>query len=559
MPKEDIFSKINLKDYNNILENILEQKAFSEDVKNLLLSMFYRIENAYQDYKTVKVNVSQKNYFLQKITQIIKEKRNEIELIKPMSDDAKTLENEQADFIIDKQKAKIVCYPNERILLEALITLNQDDIVLDEKYKLYEKSIAEILYKGNCMNIAEVIRDFNGWSWDITTSQMQSKNINLVYQNLIILLGRKVIQALITGEEKEEIEETEIPNNEILRSKYNNSFGLTKEEVQKKEEIDYIELIKEKLIDQYGEETSKKLLEQLKKVILAIGFNLNPSQREDILKEQKKNKQQLLKMQDNKKFLEDISKRKKEIAKNIKNIDKILADEDLLKQEYNLRNKNLPNKEKIFSISHLRIMLEKERENLFEKIKKYNKQIEPKEFVKIKNELEEENNFFNDLGIEKGIRAREEKQINKLQIVFLECFMTKIEKSKTKTEIKDLIYELRYYEQLPYQEMIISKLEIDKLQEMLNTAEKILIEKACDEKVLTTITKDKKLNTKILSNQFKSKIINLENTNYVLKYQKGILKIEIYDTNVKEEIKQLEITNKVELEVKLNKKIKLWY
>ena len=405
MPKEDIFSKINLKDYNNILENILEQKAFSEDVKNLLLSMFYRIENAYQDYKTVKVNVSQKNYFLQKITQIIKEKRNEIELIKPMSDDAKTLENEQADFIIDKQKAKIVCYPNERILLEALITLNQDDIVLDEKYKLYEKSIAEILYKGNCMNIAEVIRDFNGWSWDITTSQMQSKNINLVYQNLIILLGRKVIQALITGEEKEEIEETEIPNNEILRSKYNNSFGLTKEEVQKKEEIDYIELIKEKLIDQYGEETSKKLLEQLKKVILAIGFNLNPSQREDILKEQKKNKQQLLKMQDNKKFLEDISKRKKEIAKNIKNIDKILADEDLLKQEYNLRNKNLPNKEKIFSISHLRIMLEKERENLFEKIKKYNKQIEPKEFVKIKNELEEENNFFNDLGIEKGIRA----------------------------------------------------------------------------------------------------------------------------------------------------------
>ena len=137
--------------------------------------------------------------------------------------------------------------------------------------------------------------------------------------------------------------------------------------------------------------------------------------------------------------------------------------------------------------------------------------------------------------------------------------MTKIEKSKTKTEIKDLIYELRYYEQLPYQEMIISKLEIDKLQEMLNTAEKILIEKACDEKVLTTITKDKKLNTKILSNQFKSKIINLENTNYVLKYQKGILKIEIYDTNVKEEIKQLEITNKVELEVKLNKKIKLWY
>ena len=52
MPK-DIFSKI-IKDYNNELEIILEQKAFSSDVKNLLLSMLYKIENAYEDYKKVK-------------------------------------------------------------------------------------------------------------------------------------------------------------------------------------------------------------------------------------------------------------------------------------------------------------------------------------------------------------------------------------------------------------------------------------------------------------------------------------------------------------------------
>ena len=51
---KDIFSKINLKDYNNVLEKILENKNFSEDVKNLLLSMFYKIENAYEEYITVK-------------------------------------------------------------------------------------------------------------------------------------------------------------------------------------------------------------------------------------------------------------------------------------------------------------------------------------------------------------------------------------------------------------------------------------------------------------------------------------------------------------------------
>ena len=57
---KDIFSKINLKDYNNTLETILENKDFSEDVKNLLLSMLYKIENAYQDYINVNVNVCTK-------------------------------------------------------------------------------------------------------------------------------------------------------------------------------------------------------------------------------------------------------------------------------------------------------------------------------------------------------------------------------------------------------------------------------------------------------------------------------------------------------------------
>ena len=556
MQKEDIFSKINLKDYNIMLENILEQKDFTEDVKNLLLSMFYKIENAYQDYKTVKVDVASKNFFLKKIIQIIKDDCIQIEFIKPMSQRAKILEDNKTNFIIDN--GRILCYPNERIILEALITLGQNEIEIDEKYKLYEKAILEILFKGNRMNLVEVIRDFNGWSWDITTSQMESKNINLVYQNLIILMGRKIIQNFITGEEKEEIDEAQMPNNEILRSKYNTSFGMTNEEVQEKKEMNYIELIKEKLASEYGNENEKEFIEQLKKVLLAIGFNIDGMQQAAILEEKEKIDEKLLKMKDNKTFLDDLSKRKKEINKNIKEIDKLLADDKLLKNEYESRNKKLPNKEKIFSVSHLRIMLEKERENGLKKIKKYNKQIEPMEYVKIKNELEEKYNFFNDLELEKGKRAKEEKQINELQICFLKCFMQKIENAKTKQEIKDLIYELRYYEHLPYKEDIIENLEIGKLQEMLYKAEEMLIEKACKEKIITTFTKNRKFNNKILSNHFKSKIINLENTNYVLKYHKGLLKIEIYDGNIEEDEKELAITQKVELEVKLNKKIKIW-
>lgn len=557
MAKEDIFSKINLKDYNNILENILEQKDFSEDVKNLLLSMLYKIENGYEDYKTVKVNVNSKKYFLRKLVQIIKEDCKKIELIKPLSEESKILEQNKVNYIVNREERKIIVYPNERIILEALITLNQKEIFFDEKYELFEMGFKEILTIGNRMNFAESIRDFNGWSWDITTSQMESKNINIVYQNLLMLLSNSFIQSLITDGNinDEEDEDIQLPNNEILRSKYNENFGITKEDL-KEEKIDYIEKLNHILIEKYGKEKAEIFIEQFIKIIIAIGSNKNNKQKEIVLKKQKEIQEKLDKMQDNKKYLEEISKIKKEITLKIKKIDTLLNHEKLLKEEYDNVNKTLPNKEKIFSTSHFKIMLEKDRRNYLEKIKEYNNQISPKEFVRIKSELEKQNEFFEDLDIKENKNIEEEKQIEKLQIYFLDCFIEKIKKAESKKEITDLIYEIRYYKQLPYKEENVAK--IDNCLEKIEQIENMLIKKGCELKLLTKFSKDDNLNKKILENLFNSKIINLDNTIYVLKYNKGILNIQILDGNIEEDIKEIKITEKVELQVKLNKKIKVW-
>lgn len=127
---------------------------------------------------------------------------------------------------------------------------------------------------------------------------------------------------------------------------------------------------------------------------------------------------------------------------------------------------------------------------------------------------------------------------------------------KQKRKYGDLLYELRYYEQIPYQEHTVR--QIEELKEKIEKAERELIHKACKEKILTTCSQQNTINTIILKNLFQSKIINLENTIYVLKYHKGILKIQIYDTNMEEEVKEILITEKIELLVKLNKKIKIW-
>ena len=87
--------------------------------------------------------------------------------------------------------------------------------------------------------------------------------------------------------------------------------------------------------------------------------------------------------------------------------------------------------------------------------------------------------------------------------------------------------------------------------------EKVLIERACNQKALVKFSNDENLNLKILTLLFDSKIINLANTVYILKYKKGILKIEIYDTTIQEEEIEIQIKKKVELQVRLNKKIKV--
>lgn len=555
MAKEDIFSKISFKDYNNMLENVLEQKDFSEDVKNLLLSMLYKIENAYEDYKTVKVNVNSKKYFLLQIINIIKENCNEIQLVKSLSEESKILEDNNINYLVAKEEGKIISYENERSILEALIDLKQNKIELDKKYEIFSEGFKEILTIGNIMNTAEVIRDFNGWSWDITPTQIINKNINIIYQNLLILLGNNFLQKWITGKEIEE-EEIEIPNNEILRSKYNSSFGLTREEVKENQFVDYIENMQEILVKKYGEENANNFMTQLIKLAIAVECNKSKKQKNIIIKKEKEIQEKLDQMQDNIKYIENLSNAKKDITIQIKQIDNILNDEKLLKEEYERRNAFLENKYKIFSVSHLKIMLEKERENAVKKIKEYNKQMEPKEFIKIKGELENQKQFFEDIGISKEERVDEEKQISNLQKYFLNCFKEKIEKAESKKELTDLVYELRYYEQLPYKnEAIFNEI---KNKDLLGNIEEKLINKACTQKCLVMFSKEISLNKKILENQFKTKIINLENTVYILKYQKGILKVEIYDTNIEESLIEIPILKKVELEVRLNKKIKIW-
>ncbi len=541
MPK-DIFSKI-IKDYNNKLEIILEQKAFSSDVKNLLLSMLYKIENAYEDYKKVKVNVCEKKQFVEEILETIKEKCDEIEIIKPMSEEGQELYENSINCIVDKENKKIKTFQNEKSILDAILQMRQQDIELNEKYELIEKPIKELLKIGNNMNSLEVIRDFNGWSWDITTIEMKNIIYNKVYQLLIILIGSKIIDTWVNNRKSEEIEE--IPSNVILSSKYNENYGITIKEMQ--EQKDYVEEIVSRFSKLYGKEKTKEFFKKLIQIIILENSKNDKEYKERIIKEIAKINQELEKMKNNKTFIEELSLQKKKINKQIKDIDTILNDEKTLKEQYENTNKKLPNKEKIFSVSHFKLMYEKQREKLLKKIKNINTKMEPQQFIEIKKSLQEKLEFYEHIQIEEISNENTVRLLKQLEEIFLECILEKIEKTNEKNGLEKIIYELRYYKLIP---PIVTK-ETDEI-------ERKLIKKACEQKILTKFSEKEEINHQIIKHIFTSKIIDLSETVYTLKYTKGTLTLNIYDGNTHDETKQIQITEKTELNVKLNKKIKIF-
>ena len=183
--KEDIFEKLNIKDYNNYLEEILETKEFSSDTKNFLLSMLYKIEAAYSDFSLVKNLNRTKNDFVEEIVETLKNNCQKLELIRPSDEKYEELLKNPEKCIVNKEKKEIISIYNEQSLLYAISKLT------DREYKfknsILKCSLEELLNTGKNIGNKEVIRDFDGWSWNIETNQIESIEYNLVFQNIQML------------------------------------------------------------------------------------------------------------------------------------------------------------------------------------------------------------------------------------------------------------------------------------------------------------------------------------------------------------------------------------
>ena len=109
---------------------------------------------------------------------------------------------------------------------------------------------------------------------------------------------------------------------------------------------------------------------------------------------------ELKNMQDKQKYTETITKEKLQLTKKIKDIDKILNNKELLKNEYIKRNENVTLENKIFSMRVLSNIMVREREELYQRIQNLNYNLNPKNFVKHKKDLEEQYQYLELLDVE---------------------------------------------------------------------------------------------------------------------------------------------------------------
>lgn len=519
--KEEIFSKF--KDYNKELEKILEKKDFSQDTKNLLLSMFYKLDISYNDYQTVKRKTKTKTRqeYLENILENIKNS-NKIELIKPNDTEFEEFKNNKL-YEIDFKLKKIKVIANEMALLGAILELNDFGIHLIEQYNLIRNSMPYVLNLAHDMENIEVLRDFNAWSWNTLVNEIRDININLIYQNLRIALNKNIF------------EQIEFRN-------FNN---------------DVIKFIKNELIELYDEQTADKFMELIFKTSILIYINMSENEAKRLKEEKDVIEQELEEIKDKKGYIEKITVQKKDLTLQLKNIDLILNDRELLFKEYEKRNEKLPEYNKLFSISHLVEKMQKERKRILEKIEICNKKIEPKSYVEAKYKLQQDFNLLKNINFEKENNIF--KYIEKIQKIFVsEMLLTKIERLEEKNEIIDCMYELRYYNFLPYTE---DKLicEIEDLQENLKLAKEKIIKKLYDNKIINTISTNEKNDIEIVKKIFDLKIISLEDIYLELKKKNNEYIIKFYDEKdtLEKEIKvNLEFNKKDK--IKLNKKIKLF-
>lgn len=397
--------------------------------------------------------------------------------------------------------------------------MNDKRIYLGEEYNLIRVAFPEILNEGHDINNTEIIRDFTSWSWNTVLSDISNIDCNLIYQNLLILLGYEFLEAWIKKGSTEDI----------------------------------LKKLEEELAERYEEELAGNILEYIFKIAIIVTASRNKNEKQRLLEAKLEAENELKKLKDKTKLVEELTKLKKEKAAEIKKLDKILTDNSLLIKEFEERNSHLSEYKKIFSLENLAGTLKKERRKALSDIEECNKLLDAKTYVETKSKIEK------NLELLKYIKSETRKENYKIELqkLFIKCLedeIYKINAMEDKKQAISLLYIVRYYKFIAFDEERFIK-DIEELKEDLERIEGKLLINLYEIRALNPITKDTETDVGIIKPILETRIMDFANVVFKVREENMEIKVEVYDGDILE-IEYI-IPNLNRVTIKGKKKIKL--
>lgn len=441
--------------------------------------------------------------------------------------------------------------------------------------------------------------------------EIESIEHNIIYQNLRILVGNKLLEDWVS-----------------------NKLSI----------IDYLEEFNNKLFEEYGEDNAKKIFDILCDLSVLLYVKYNKDELKVLLKIKENIDNDILNMKDSVEYMKHIMKQKALIVRKISKQENIIANDNLLEKEYQKRNEKLPLDKKIFSKKVLIKKMQEEINILKHKCEELNKLLALDNFIELKQEILTKQNklkslpnvYIKDEEDEKSSKVIDkinikiqkliEEKIIEFQKIFLECYTMKVNKYNNDKEkikksdnennklddkidmqeeeqnkkiigkkqlenlrnknieheknIKDMIkiiYEFRYYCNLKLidKDNIKNIYEIEELSSKIEELQKNIIKIATNLNILNNISLSVDINNKFVKNIFLNRIIDLnkiefkifekitEDVESVSKDSRTIINklndkyiLQIFDEDNLE--KELEILNIESLIMKNEKKIKIF-
>lgn len=506
-----IFSKF--KDYTEMLEEILDKKYFSGQIKNLLLSMLYKIEISYNDFERVKKVVRDKEEYILELLNIIQKYCDNLKIVKPDSSQANLLEKNKVLAVTNEKERSALVYATEKSLLYAIADIEPKYFYISPKF-IFKNTFQRMLVTGSVQNTVEVLYNFNGWSWDTTLKDSKDFDYNLIYQNLLFMFEEEFLNDWrgYASSRRDFLSEMRI----ILKDITGNN--------------DYFNILCKHM---YKKTTSK----DKEKIDALLKFKIK----------------ELKKMENKEKYLEDATENKKKYTKVVEYIDKVINDKNLLMKEFAKYNSKLEEKKRVKNIKTFSNMLENERQKYLDEISECSYVLKPTNFLKKMAELKSFEEIYKD-------KSSERETLMELQKCFLNFFDKKINKVETKEDIMKIFYILRYYKYLSFSKGKLIK-DIEELNQEIDKIYKKLITKACKLGILKILSMDIKENYELIKDILDTKILKLEDIK--IKAQefpddKNIIVFDIYDNDILDKQIAYDTYDNKKIEIKLKRMMKLF-